>query len=183
MPSTPLVVGYARSIGASAAMAGLTVGAMNIVSLVLRPLTGMVADRVPYRGLAIAGAVLLLVANLGYTFCPIPAFLLVSRIINGIGFPLVSVCLSAWLSSLVLLGHIGKVMGLYGAVNALAMAFGPTVGIWVRRRAGYGASFLVSTAMVVLMGIAVLMMRGGGGRGRAPVATPRLATTVARAPG
>lgn len=46
MAVTPMINGYARSLGASSAFAGIIVGIMNIVSMILRPVAGNLTDRI-----------------------------------------------------------------------------------------------------------------------------------------
>ena len=159
---TSIVVGYSHRLGAGGELGGLIAGVMYIVSLVLRPMAGNLADRVPKRRLVGFGAACLIVANVGYVIAPNAMLLMVARIVNGIGFSCVSVCLATWMVSLIPLAHVGKGMGLYGTVNALAMAIGPAVGIKVEQAFGYRGSFIISTVMVILMGVAVLLVRRGG---------------------
>ncbi|WP_165776823.1 MFS transporter [Bifidobacterium simiarum] len=159
---TPIIVGYSHRLGADGEMAGLVAGAMNTVSLFLRPVAGSAADRMPKRRMVTAGAICLIAANTWYVFATSPTMLLLARIVNGIGFSCVSVCLATWLVSLIPLEHIGKGMGYYGMVNALAMSVGPALGIKVQQMAGYRGSCLVSTVMAMLMAVIVLLVRDGG---------------------
>lgn len=55
--------------------------------------------------------------------------LIMARVINGVGFACCSVCLATWMSLLLPIRHMGAGMGLYGTMNALAMAVGPALGI------------------------------------------------------
>nr|WP_225433063.1 MFS transporter [Bifidobacterium sp. SMB2] len=159
---TPIIVGYSHRLGADGELAGLVAGAMNTVSLFLRPVAGSAADRIPKRRMVMVGAVCLIAANAWYACATSATMLLLARIVNGIGFSCVSVCLAAWLTSLIPLEHIGKGMGYYGMVNALAMAVGPALGIKVQQVAGYRGSCVVSTVMAVLMAGIVLLVRNGG---------------------
>lgn len=178
---TSIVVGYAHGLGAGGELGGLIAGSMYIVSLFLRPVAGGLADRMPKRRLVGFGAACLIAANVGYALAPNAALLMMARMVNGVGFSCVSVCLATWMVSLIPLAHVGKGMGLYGTVNALAMAIGPAVGIRVEQAFGYRGSFVMSTAMVVLMAGAVLLVRRGGSPAPIPVDVTAKARTHAGA--
>ncbi|MBW3088225.1 MFS transporter [Bifidobacterium sp. 82T24] len=168
---TPIIVGYSHHLGANGEMAGLVAGAMNTVSLFLRPVAGTAADRISKRRMVGFGACCLIAANVWYACASSPTALLFARIVNGVGFSCVSVCLATWLTSLIPLEHIGKGMGYYGMVNALAMAVGPALGIKVQQMAGYRGSCVVSTVMAVLMAVIVMLVRDGGAPRPAATAT------------
>lgn len=159
---TPLMAGYSESLGATGAVMGLASGAMNIVSLVCRPIAGLLSDRASKRILVGVGAALYLASNIWYAAAVSPASLIAARMLNGIGFACCSVCLATWMSMLLPLRHMGAGMGLYGTMNALAMAVGPAIGIKAQQIIGYRATFLISAALAVLMVAAVLLVRNGG---------------------
>ncbi|KAB7790695.1 MFS transporter [Bifidobacterium leontopitheci] len=159
---TPIIVGYAHRIGASGELAGLIAGGMYVVSLFCRPVAGNLSDTMPKRRLVGIGAACLIAANVMYALSPNPAVLAAARAINGVGFSCVSVCLATWMVSLIPLSHVGKAMGVYGTVNALAMAVGPALGIKVEQTFGYRGSFIASTAMMILMAVSVMLVRNGG---------------------
>ena len=127
MMVTPLIVGFSESLGASAVLMGLVGGMMNVVSLCCRPFVGNLADKISKYRLSTIGSLLMIVACVGYIFAPTPAVVVGARIINGVGFSLCSVCMATWISSLLPKERIGAGMGLYGTMNALAMAIAPAL--------------------------------------------------------
>ena len=98
MMGTPIIAGFSQSLGANGAIMGFIAGALSLSSLVCRPIAGNLSDRTSKRRLAILGASLFLIANLWYYFVPNTGWLLCARILNGIGFACISVCMSTWLS-------------------------------------------------------------------------------------
>ncbi|MBW3091023.1 MFS transporter [Bifidobacterium miconisargentati] len=162
MMGTTLIVGYSHTLGASGEFAGTIAGTMNIVSLFCRPWAGRLSDCIPMKRFSIIAVLLMIAANAGYMVSPHAATLFVARIINGIGFSGLSVCLAAWMSSLIPLAHIGKAMGYYGLANALAMALGPAIGIRICASLGYRAAFAVTTAAMTAALIMVMLVRRGG---------------------
>ena len=141
---------------------GVVAAMMNVVSLFCRPIAGNLADRTSKRTLVGVGAALYLVSSVWYALAGSPASLIAARMVNGVGFACCSVCLATWMAMLLPIRHMGAGMGLYGTMNALAMAIGPAVGIRAQQLIGYRCTFLISTVLAALMVIAVLFVRNGG---------------------
>ena len=152
---TPLITGFTESIGASAALMGLVGGLMNLVSLFCRPIAGNLADRVSKYKLSFTGAVFMTVACVGYIFTPNEVFVIIARIINGFGFACCSVCMATWMSNMLPKEKIGSGMGVYGTMNALAMAVAPAIGVSAYQTFGYRMSFVIalvfSAAIIVVI--------------------------------
>lgn len=147
---TPLITGYSESLGSSAAMMGIIGGLMNICAFFCWPFVGNLADKISKYKLAFIGAVLMTISCIGYIFAWNPAFIMVSRIINGIGYSCCSVCMSTWMSGLLPKEKIGSGMGMYGTMNALGMAIAPAIGVSIYERMGYKTAFLVATVFIAL---------------------------------
>ncbi len=159
---TPLITGFAGTLGAGAAMMGIIGGLMNICSLLCRPFMGNLADKVRKYNLACWGAIFLIAACVGYVFAADPLTVVLSRVINGLGFACCSICLSTWLSTLLPRDMIGSGMGLYGAMNALAMAVAPAVGVSVYQRLGYRAAFVLATVFALFIMVVIQFIKDKG---------------------
>lgn len=162
MMVTPLIAGFSESLGASAVLMGLVGGMMNVVSLCCRPFVGNLADKISKYRLSTIGSLLMVVACVGYIFAPTPAVVVGARIINGVGFSLCSVCMATWISSLLPKERVGAGMGLYGTMNALAMAIAPALGIAVYGSLGYRAAFVLATALAVAVVVTVQLVHDKG---------------------
>ena len=147
---TPLITGYSESLGASAMMMGIIGGLMNICALFCRPFVGNLADKISKYKLSFIGAGLMTISCIGYILAWNPTFIIISRIINGIGYSCCSVCMSTWMSNLLPKEKIGSGMGLYGTMNALGMAISPAIGVSIYESVGYKTAFLVATIFIVL---------------------------------
>lgn len=152
---TPLITGFTESIGASAALMGLVGGMMNLVSLFCRPIAGNMADKISKYKLSSAGAVFMIAACIGYVFAPNEVVVIIARIINGFGFACCSVCMTTWMSNMLPKEKIGSGMGLYGTMNALAMAVAPAIGVSVYQTFGYRVSFVI--ALVFSLAVIVVI--------------------------
>ena len=159
---TPLITGFSGSIGASVGLMGLIGGLMNLCSLFCRPLVGNLADRISKYRLSLAGAALMALACVGYIAANHPVLVVLSRIVNGVGFACCSVCMSTWLSNLLPRNRIGSGMGFYGMMNALAMAVAPAIGVNLYQALGYHAAFVVALvfALAVMLTIQFISDKG-----------------------
>lgn len=155
MMVTPLITGFAGTLGAGGTMMGLTGGLMNMCSMVCRPFAGNLADFNSKYRLSTIGALITVGACIMYVFTDYTAVLIFARIINGIGFSLCSVCMTTWLASLLPRDRVGSGMGLYGTMNAIAMAAGPVIGIKIHDYLGYHAAFVAATTLAILMAVII----------------------------
>ena len=63
---TPLINGYALSLGADSILAGIITGSMSIVSIFLRPIAGNLVDLYSKYCLSLIGGILILIGVSGY---------------------------------------------------------------------------------------------------------------------
>lgn len=152
---TPLINGYAISLGASAVFAGMITGIMSVVSMFLRPVAGNLTDRFSKYSLSFIGGVLILIGVAGYCLSPSGNWLLIFRLINGTGFVLATVCITTWLAFLVPRSHVGEAMGFYGLMNALAMALAPALAINLYKVIGYKSALWLAVVAAILMIISI----------------------------
>ena len=147
---TPLITGFSESLGAGAALMGMVGGMMNLCSLFCRPAVGSFIDRVSKYRLSLAGLLLMTAACAGYLFSASPLMVLFFRIVNGAGFALCSSSMSTWVSLLLPPDRIGSGMGIYGMMNALAMAVAPSIGVVLYQTLGYRVSFVIAAVFTAL---------------------------------
>lgn len=155
----PLINGYAKSLGASSAFAGIIVGIMSIASMFLRPIAGNLTDKLSKYCLSLIGGILIMIGVIGYVIAPASNWLLIFRLINGAGFVLCTVCMSTWLAFLVPRAHVGQAMGFYGLMNALAMAVAPALAINVYQKTGYRIA-LIASAIAAFMMVIIIQFVG-----------------------
>ena len=164
----PLINGYAKSLGANSAFVGIIVGLMSIASLFLRPIAGNLTDRFSKYQLSLLGGLLILIGVTGYVFAPSSNWLLLFRIINGAGFVLCTVCMTTWLAFLVPRAYVGQAMGIYGLMNALAMAAAPALAINLYQKTGYRLAMIASGLAALIMIIMIQFVKNHGEALRQP---------------
>ena len=160
---TPLINGFALDLGVSTIFAGVITGMMSIISMFLRPVAGNLTDRFSKYQLSFIGGILIFIGVGGYCFSPSGTWLLIFRLINGVGFVLATVCMATWLSMLVPRANVGQAMGFYGLMNALAMAVAPAMSINLYKVIGYRWSLSIAALAALLM---VIMIQFVGDKGQ-----------------
>lgn len=170
---TPIIAGYGESMGAAGTMMGIIAGVMSFVSLFCRPIAGNLSDLVSKRLLVAVGTSLYIIAGIMYCLANSTGMLIAARVVNGLGFACGSVCLATWVSLLLPIRHMGAGMGLYGIVNALAIAVGPALGIRLQAVVGYHLTFVSSLVLNVFTLVVVMLVNNGGNPARKTVMPSR----------
>ncbi len=144
MMTVPLVAKYAMALGAELTTASTVAGLMSMVSLVVCPFAGALADRVSRKWI-------LVFANLGYGIClclhgictGIP-MLVVMRLLTGIFFSVCSVTNIAFASSFIAKERTGEGLGYISLASIAAQAVGPGIGLSLASAGGYSNTFLAA---------------------------------------
>lgn len=156
---TPLINGYALSLGADSILAGIITGSMSIVSIFLRPIAGNLVDLYSKYCLSLIGGILILIGVSGYWLVNTSGLLILFRLINGTGFVLATICMTTWLAFLVPRKFVGEAMGFYGLMNALAMAVAPLIAINSYKVIGYRYSMMIASLAAVIMLIMIKFVK------------------------
>lgn len=160
MLPNPIVAGYAVYLGAGAALMSIIGGLNSFCALIARPFVGNLADAVSKRSLMLSGLVIMGVGSLLHLFALNAYWLAAGRIISGIGFTCCSVCMPAWIALKVPRERLGQAIGIYGTMNAIAMAIGPTLGVFTYQNYNYGVSFTLLTILTFGAVSSVFFIKG-----------------------
>lgn len=159
---TPLITGFTESLGAGGALMGIVGGLMNICSLFCRPFVGNLADKISKYKVSFIGAALMTVASIGYIAAFDPVVVVLSRIVNGVGYACCSVCMSTWISNLLPEDKIGSGMGIYGTMNALGMAVAPAIGVSLYQKLGYRPAFVAAALFSAAIAVIIQFVQNKG---------------------
>lgn len=150
--SGPVVARHCAALGGSGTIMGLAVGCVNLSSLLTRPMVGKAADHMPRKGMAVVGFGLMGISNLLCAAAKNDAFLVIGRLLVGIGFSIISVTLSTWVAASLPKDRVGSGMGIFGMAQAISAAFAPTLGLEIGARISYKAVFLCA-AIIAFAGV------------------------------
>jgi len=162
LSTAPIIAGFAESVGASGVWMGIISALITGTAVICRPITGNLADRVEKIRLVVVGCLMMFTACLGYVLVPRIWFIVLMRCLHGAGYACCSIAMSTWLTMLLPPEKLGSGVGIYGTVNALAMAIAPTIGIRSSNLLGYRGSFLIAGTSALITIVLALMVRDHG---------------------
>ncbi len=154
----PLLI---KDHGGTDTQVGLIMGIFSVVSVLLRPLTGMAAERLTYRSVTIFGLAMLAVI--------VPFFALVQptgwsvialRALFGVGWSCILAPLMALATRLTPANHLSEALGIFGISGLLAHAISPMVSELVVARSGFTALFILDSLLAAMaVGLVFLIPR------------------------
>lgn len=150
---------YARAVGLNDAEIGLTLGAQLGTTMLAKPLSGRLSDRVGRKPMILAG-----LAVCALTLPAVPALaafwlLLPVCAVFGLGVAIVTPSTTALVADLVRAGRMGSAMGVFGTIWDSGEAAGPILaGVLVASlsyRPAFGLIALLMAALALLFLVAV----------------------------
>lgn len=144
MMTLPLVLEYAKEIGAGLTLASTAASLMSFVSLVICPFAGYISDRFDRKKILLicsAGYGIFLMAHM---LASNIAVLMFCRVGTGIFFSLLSVTNMAFSTIFIPRARMGEGLGYAALANILAQAVGPAVGLGIADSFGNGMAFFVA---------------------------------------
>lgn len=144
LPTMPL---YIKSLGGTESQVGLVAGVFTLTAVVFRPIVGGLLDRYGRRPFMIAG-LLLFVLSMGlYPWASAFALLLALRVLHGASWALSTTAVSTSITDIIPASRRGEGMGWFGMAMTVAMAIGPTVGVWALDGGEYSRLFGIATGL------------------------------------
>ena len=143
---------YVTGLGVSVAIAGVVTGAFNISSMIIRPFSGLVSDRVNRKWLLVISTIAMGLAISGYSLVKNPTWLIVLRVLHGVVFALNTTVNMAIIPGIVPQNRIGEAICYYGVSQSLAMAGGPAFGLWLAGIGGFSLTFGVAAGLCIAGG-------------------------------
>lgn len=141
---------YAVSLGASLTLAGVIVGCFSITSLVVRPFSGVLVNRMAKKKVLLIACGFMFVASLAYVLVDKPELLIAVRILHGIGFALNGTVSLVLVSYTVPEEKMSQSIAYFGLAQMLASAIMPSIGAWVAGQWGGRMVFYVTAGIVVV---------------------------------
>ena len=146
---------YVLKLGGSVASVGLIMGLFTLVAVALRPIVGQLLDSHGRRLLLLAGIVIILVSFVIYPFVQALWWVILVRVLHGIGWAVVPVAASTLVADVVPAKRRGEALGYYSNFMDVAMAAGPFVGVLLLQYGGFQAVFM-GAAITLLPALATV---------------------------
>ncbi len=161
---TPILAKYAATrFDASLALAGALSGLFAVTSLLVRPFSGVLADRMSRKILLMISNSLIFIAVLGYALSTDIALLFFFRVLHGVGFALNGTANTAMISDFAPENRIGEAISLFSMAYLLTSSVGPAIGTAIGEAYGYRAVFVAAAASVGLSVALIVPLRPQNG--------------------
>jgi len=149
---------YARGVGLNDAQIALVMGAQLATTVLAKPLSGRLSDRLGRKPMIVAGLFLCAV-----TLPMIPAFasfwlLLPASALFGLGVAIVTPSTTALVADLVKAGRQGSAMGVFGTIWDSGEAAGPILAGFLIASLSYTPAFGLIAAFMAAMALLFLTM-------------------------
>ncbi|WP_088227306.1 MFS transporter [Desulfosporosinus sp. FKB] len=132
---------YVLQLGGSVASVGLVMGIFTLVAVAVRPIVGQLLDTRGRHLLLMFGLIVILVSFIIYPLVHQLWWLILIRILHGIGWSVVPVAISTIVADVVPGKRRGEAMGYYSNFMDVAMAIGPFAGVLLLQFGNYKAVF------------------------------------------
>ncbi len=156
LPTLPLFI---KNIGGTESQVGLVAGVFTLTAVVLRPIVGGLLDRYGRRLFIIWGLLLFILSMYLYNWVTTIAFLLVLRVLHGASWALSTTAVSTSITDIIPMSRRGEGMGWFGMAMTVAMAIGPTLGLWVLDEGEFPSLFWLATGLSFVAFLLVLATR------------------------
>ncbi len=153
---TPVLTGYMETLGATLTVCGIVGGLFAFTSLLSRPVSGVLADRLNRKWLAGGFTVIMTLSLLIYGVVPSVPMIMIFRGLHGIAFGISSTAGLVLVTESAAESRMGEAISYYSVMSVASMAIGPGLGIWVSDLFGHQACMLTGTVLLALASGAIL---------------------------
>ncbi|MFK4107815.1 MFS transporter [Streptomyces sp. NPDC002176] len=130
---------------------GAVIGGYALTSLLSRPVSGALMNRLGARALTIGGTVLTSLATVCYPLAGSIAELIALRMLVGVGMGVMLAATGVWPVQLVAKDRQSWALGLGGTVNYVAIGVGAPLGTVIEHLVGTASMFVISGLIALLV--------------------------------
>ena len=155
MPTIPLFV---EQLGGDDRLVGAVLGIFTFSALLVRPFAGKMLETKGRRFVFLIGLAIFAFSVGSFGFMGSIGLLFLMRIVQGVGWGLSSTASGTIASDIIPAKRRGEGMGYYGLSGNLALALGPTLGLFLVTVLPFQQLFLICSLLGILaMGMAMLI--------------------------
>lgn len=140
LPTLPIFV---QELGGSDQMIGLIIGIFTFSALIFRPYAGKLLESKGRQFVYMLGLAVFVFSVGSYAFIVSIGFLLIMRVVQGIGWGFSTTATSTIATDLIPPKRRGEGMGYFGLSGNLALAFGPALGLTLVGVISFTSLFLI----------------------------------------
>lgn len=153
----PTMLKFSAENGINSTTASYIVGFFAVGSLVIRPFSGLISDKIFCKHIAVLSALLMAISCLLYGFLYESIFMMIAiRFVHGASFALSGTALMHWVSSFIPQDKVGKGMGIFGAGQILSLVIGPFIAIFFAQSSTYMWLFVSASLLSIISGVLII---------------------------
>ena len=137
---------------------GYVVGVLSLTAVLVRPLSGYLLDVSGRKKILILALVAFSLAMGAYYFVTSLTLLFLLRFVHGLAWGFTTTGAGTIASDIVPPARRGEGMGYYGLSNTLAMAAGPSLGLFILSKTNFSTLFTVSFVIAVAALLTILVI-------------------------
>lgn len=154
-----LVPKFAEDLGATPIMVGVVSSMFAITAIGIRPVVGPATSYFRNNRLFASAVGVILLAQICYAMANTVEFILVGRLLHGIGMGFLAPLSLSLASDALPSDKIASGIGIFSLGQAVATAIGPSLGIALVNTVGYSNTFFIGTAMLSLVMLMILRLK------------------------
>jgi len=135
---------YVASLGANDIIVGLVTTLVTVASIIFRPLSGVILDRMNRKLILLASITVMVIVTAGYVVFPIVGLILVFRLFQGVGYSISDTATSVMVADDIPKERFAEGMGYFTIIAALSAAVAPVLAVSLME--GSRAMLMISLA-------------------------------------
>ncbi len=139
---------YVDSIGASAGIIGVIVGAFAITALLVRPFAGPAFDSFSRKKLLMAAQGIIAAAFALYGFAHTVPALFAVRMLHGVGIGCAGPLAMSLVSEYLPQSRMASGVSIYMIAQSMAQVIGPATGLWLVEAVSFQATYLIAAVFL-----------------------------------
>ena len=159
LPTLPL---YLLDIGGTQRDVGYVMGAYTLGATLMRVIAGWLVDRYGRKINLISGLTIMLAVTFLYRLSNDVSIIIVTRVLHGLTFGLVSTALGTMVADILPTARMGEGIGYFGLTSTFSMALAPIIGLWLINKFSYTLLFIAIGLFTVLSLFNSLLVRNTG---------------------
>ncbi|KKM11701.1 MFS transporter [Clostridiales bacterium PH28_bin88] len=135
---------------------GYIIGILSLTAVLVRPLAGFLLDAVGRRKILFFALITFAMAVGAYNYVTSLGLLFMLRALHGISWGFTTTGAGTVAADVVPLARRGEGLGYYGLSNTLAMAVGPSLGLYILGSTGFASLFTAGFIIAVIGFLSIL---------------------------
>jgi MFS family permease len=158
MMSNSMLSVYADSLGTPDSQIGMLMGMFALTALIFRFVAGPALDSFNRKYLLLFSTIIMSISYIGFSFSKTIGFLMLFRLLQGVGNAFGNVCCFAIVADALPRKHFSKGIGYYSIAQVVSQAIGPAIGLFLVSKFGYSNTYILNACVMFLATLTTALM-------------------------